>query len=57
MLIQKRAKDKYHSGGLWTNSCCSHPRKGESLEVAVNRRLYEEIGLKSELKEISYKVW
>ena len=52
MLIQKRSRNKYHSGGLWTNSCCSHPRKGESLEVAVNRRLYEEIGLKSELKEI-----
>lgn len=57
MLIQKRASDKYHSGGLWTNSCCSHPRKGESLEEAVNRRLYEEIGLNSDLTEIGSFVY
>jgi isopentenyl-diphosphate Delta-isomerase len=45
MLIQQRANEKYHSGGLWTNACCSHPRFGENLNDAVKRRLYEEIGL------------
>ena len=35
LFIQRRALDKYHSGGLWSNACCSHPRKGESLEEAV----------------------
>ena len=41
LFIQRRALDKYHSGGLWSNACCSHPRKGESLEEAVERRLWE----------------
>ena len=45
ILIQKRASGKYHSGGLWTNSCCSHPRKGESLLDAVKRRIQEELGV------------
>ena len=45
MLIQKRALEKYHSGGLWANSCCSHPRWGESLEDAVQKRLDEELGI------------
>ncbi|MDO4518527.1 MAG: NUDIX domain-containing protein, partial [Bacillota bacterium] len=40
-----RAKDKYHSGGLWANSCCSHPRLGESLEEACLRRLPDETGI------------
>ncbi len=44
-LIQKRANDKYHSGGLWSNTCCSHPAPGENLESAVNRRLIEEVGM------------
>ena len=44
-LIQKRAKSKYHSSGLWTNTCCSHPLPGESLEVATRRRLKEEMGI------------
>lgn len=48
-LIHKRAKDKYHSSGLWTNSCCSHPRPDEDLLDACNRRLNEEIGLVSDL--------
>ena len=52
MLLQKRAKSKYHSGGLWTNTCCSHPRAGESLNDAVHRRLKEEMGFDCELKEI-----
>ena len=45
MLIQKRARDKYHSSGLWTNTCCSHPLPGESLERATRRRLKEEMGI------------
>lgn len=45
MLIQKRANHKYHSGGLWANTCCSHPRMGESLEAAVLRRLEEEANI------------
>ncbi len=44
LLLHRRADGKYHSGGLWTNSCCSHPRKGESLTQAVLRRLREELG-------------
>ena len=46
LLIHQRAAGKYHSGGLWTNSCCSHPRKGETLQDAVVRRAYEELGLR-----------
>ncbi len=45
LLLQQRARDKYHSGGLWTNTCCSHPRFGEDTEDAVARRLKEEMGL------------
>ena len=52
MLIQKRRKDKYHSGGLWANACCSHPRDGESLEHAVHRRLLEEVGFDCPLEEL-----
>jgi isopentenyl-diphosphate delta-isomerase len=48
MLLQQRADDKYHSGGLWTNTCCSHPRWGEEIGDAVERRLEEEMGLKCE---------
>ena len=44
MLLQKRAEGKYHSGGKWSNACCSHPRKGEVMEVALARRLQEELG-------------
>ncbi len=45
MLLQKRAKGKYHSAGLWTNACCSHPVPGEPIEVAAKRRLREEMGI------------
>ena len=45
MLIQRRADCKYHSAGLWTNTCCSHPRPGEQIEEAAQRRLMEEMGL------------
>lgn len=45
LLIHKRALGKYHSGGLWTNSCCSHPKYGENLIDSVIRRTKEELGL------------
>src|SRR6478735_4645078 len=45
LLLQQRADDKYHSGGLWTNTCCSHPRYGEETPDAVTRRLQEEMGM------------
>lgn len=45
MLIQRRAINKYHSGGLWTNAFCSHPRKGEDLNTAIYRRTIEELGV------------
>ena len=51
MLLQQRASGKYHSGGLWTNACCSHPRQGEQVIDAANRRLMEEMGLKCALAE------
>ncbi|HIW97376.1 MAG TPA: isopentenyl-diphosphate Delta-isomerase [Candidatus Tidjanibacter gallistercoris] len=44
-LLQKRAEGKYHSGGLWTNTCCSHPRPGEETAAAAARRLGEEMGM------------
>ncbi len=44
LMLQRRALDKYHSGGLWTNTCCSHPRDNESVENAAHRRLVEEMG-------------
>lgn len=50
MLLQQRALDKYHSGGLWTNTCCSHPRPGEDTLQAAKRRLMEEMGIKVELE-------
>lgn len=49
LLLQKRAQAKYHSGGLWTNTCCSHPRPGEITNDAANRRLQEEMGLECRL--------
>ena len=45
MLLQKRALNKYHSPGLWSNSCCTHPQANESPEIAARRRLKEEMGL------------
>jgi len=56
MLLQKRAKEKYHSGGLWSNTCCSHPRPGKVLIDEVKRRLKEEMGIEEkevkDLKEV-----
>ena len=51
VLLQQRALHKYHSGGLWTNTCCSHPRNGETTIQAANRRLKEEMGMSCALKE------
>jgi len=52
MLLQKRARGKYHGGGLWTNACCSHPRTGMPIRREARRRLFEEMGIRCELKEI-----
>lgn len=49
MLIHQRAFSKYHSGGLWTNACCSHPRENETAEQAAHRRLEEEMGFDCEI--------
>ena len=49
LLLQQRALTKYHSAGLWTNTCCSHPRIGETIEQAAHRRLMEEMGFDCEL--------
>jgi isopentenyl-diphosphate delta-isomerase len=51
LLLQQRAFNKYHSGGLWTNTCCSHPRANERTLDAAHRRLMEEMGFDCELKE------
>ena len=49
LLLQQRALTKYHSAGLWTNTCCSHPRPGEPVKAAAQRRLKEEMGLEADL--------
>jgi isopentenyl-diphosphate delta-isomerase len=51
-LVQRRAEGKYHSGGLWANACCSHPRPGEDLDIATGRRLEEELGVGCELRQL-----
>jgi len=50
LLLQQRDSSKRLWGGYWSNTCCSHPRKGEDLEAAIARRLQEELGLKADLK-------
>ncbi|MGI0116624.1 isopentenyl-diphosphate Delta-isomerase [Zooshikella sp. RANM57] len=52
ILIQKRSASKYHSPGIWSNTCCSHPLPGESTLHAAHRRLYEEMGVDTSLKEV-----
>jgi isopentenyl-diphosphate delta-isomerase len=52
MLLQQRAAEKYHGANLWTNACCSHPYPDETVEDAAQRRLKEELGFVTELKEI-----
>lgn len=56
-LLQRRALDKYHSGGLWANACCSHPRVGETLPEAVSRRLFEELGISCPCREVGSFVY
>lgn len=51
LLLQKRARTKYHSGGLWSNTACGHPRPGEETLAAAHRRLREEMGFDCELRE------
>ena len=53
ILLQRRAASKYHCGGLWTNTCCSHPGFGEEIEEAARERLYREMGIRADrLEEI-----
>tara|TARA_B100001996_G_scaffold304910_1_gene245905 strand:+ start:9280 stop:9804 length:525 start_codon:yes stop_codon:yes gene_type:complete len=52
IMLQKRALNKYHSPGLWTNTCCSHPRNNESIISAGLRRLNDEMGFQTDLKEL-----
>ena len=57
LLLQQRALDKYHSPGLWTNTCCSHQRDGESNIEAGKRRLEEEMGFSCDLEEMFWFVY
>jgi isopentenyl-diphosphate delta-isomerase len=60
VLLQRRALGKYHSGGLWSNTCCSHPRPGEDPGAAAARRVTEELGVAAEAMEaagtVTYRV-
>lgn len=57
LLLQQRALDKYHSPGLWTNTCCSHQRQDEGNIEAGRRRLQEEMGIKCKLKELFWFIY
>lgn len=57
IMLQQRAHHKYHSPLLWTNTCCSHQRNGESNIEAGSRRLFEEMGFKTELKELFHFIY
>lgn len=57
VMLQQRAHDKYHSPLLWTNTCCSHQREGETNIEAGTRRLYEEMGFKTELRELFHFIY
>lgn len=50
-LLQRRNPQKYHSKGLWSNTCCTHPFPGETYDLAASRRLYEEMGMNTRLKD------
>ena len=52
LLLQKRAQGKYHSGGLWSNTCCSHPQPGLDIKNEAEKRLKEEMGIKTGLREV-----
>jgi isopentenyl-diphosphate Delta-isomerase len=57
LMLQQRAQHKYHSPLLWTNTCCSHQREGETNIEAGNRRLMEEMGFQTELKELFHFIY
>ena len=57
IMLQQRAAEKYHSPLLWTNTCCSHQREGETNIEAGTRRLFEEMGFKAELKELFHFIY
>jgi isopentenyl-diphosphate delta-isomerase len=57
MLLQQRALSKYHSPGLWSNACCSHPRDGETIVQAATRRLSEEMGMHTELSILTHFIY
>jgi isopentenyl-diphosphate Delta-isomerase len=57
VMLQQRAHHKYHSPLLWTNTCCSHQRAGETNIEAGTRRLYEEMGFKTDLKELFHFIY
>lgn len=57
VMLQQRASQKYHSPLLWTNTCCSHQREGETNIQAGNRRLFEEMGFSTELKELFHFIY
>lgn len=57
IMLQQRAAEKYHSPLLWTNTCCSHQRNGETNIQAGTRRLFEEMGFKTELKELFHFIY
>jgi isopentenyl-diphosphate delta-isomerase len=52
LLLQQRAPDKRLWGGYWSNTCCSHPRRGESLEIATSRRLLDELNIEAVLEHV-----
>jgi len=57
LLLQRRAANKYHSGGLWTNTCCSHPRPDETNLEGAQRRLLEEMGISTELNHLFHFIY
>jgi farnesyl-diphosphate farnesyltransferase len=57
LLLQKRTAVKYHSRGLWSNTCCGHPRPGETIEKAAQRRLSEEMGFDTELRQLFHFIY
>ncbi len=57
LLLQKRAAEKYHSGSLWSNTCCSHPRPQEPVEEAVHRKLRLEMGFDCDVKKVFHFIY
>ena len=57
IMLQQRAQHKYHSPLLWTNTCCSHQREGETNIQAGSRRLFEEMGFETQLKELFHFIY